>query len=74
MNHYQAPSSPTYHHQQLFSKNNRLYQQLLQDDYMTGQNYSKSSQSTSHVAHIKFNQPPITPVKLLKTTSATYEH
>ena len=33
MNQLQKNQSPTNQHQQLFNKNNRLYQQLLQSDY-----------------------------------------
>jgi hypothetical protein len=45
----------TYQHQHLFSKNNRLYQQLLQEDIPA------ASASHAHAATIRFAKPPTLP-------------
>ena len=64
MNQYQPPHSPTYQHQQLFTKNNRLYQQLLQEDYLAEPAQPKNKPLLSHAAHINFNTPVTNPIKI----------
>jgi hypothetical protein len=49
-------SQASYQHQHLFSKNNRLYQQLLQDDFPTP-NANPVLYAPSHAATIKFAKP-----------------
>ena len=66
MNQYQQPHSPTYQHHQLFSKNNRLYQQLVQEDYLNDHIYQQSKQKAPHANHIKFNNVPSYPIKISK--------
>jgi hypothetical protein len=44
---------PSYHHQHLFTKNHKIYQQLIQDDFPS----HHSSPAPSHAATIKFAKP-----------------
>lgn len=53
MAHYQQATNQ---HQHLFSKNHRLYQQLIQDDFTSTSPYL-STQQPSHAATIKFARP-----------------
>jgi hypothetical protein len=72
MNQYQRPHSPTYQHQQLFSKNNRIYQQLLQEDYLNDNIYLQGNQKPAHAAQIKFTHTPSTSIKISKEPECSY--
>jgi hypothetical protein len=73
MNQYQQPHSPTYHHQKLFSKNNLIYQQLVQEDYLNDHSYTQTKEKTSHAAQIKFSHAPSYPIKIAKEPEYAYE-
>ncbi len=60
MNQYTFPHSPTYQSQPYHSKNNRLYHQLLQSNYLSDHIYNPST-NTSSPAAIKFIAPPLLP-------------
>lgn len=66
MNQSNVPLSPTYQHQQMFTKNNRLYQQLLHSDYLNDHIYQQSSGVHTQAAHIKFTSLPPNLVKMPK--------
>lgn len=57
----------TYQHQHLFSKNHRLYQQLLQEDIPAA-----SSPSHPHAATIRFAKPSTIPILIPNNTSQHY--